>query len=153
MPRRRSISSSSRSWASASIKEAFSSTLVENRREDGEEELKWTAIEMLSTYDRLKKGIMKYVLDNGHIVHEEIDVTLPGPLNKVGIDIPLIKIRYKTFLTKGHVHVGSRALPTLLNATLNTIEWDIESFIRYVLCHLHFRNKYYALISTRLLIK
>ncbi|MFS8006948.1 hypothetical protein Hanom_Chr14g01255221 [Helianthus anomalus] len=59
MPRRRSISSSIRSWASASIKEAFSSTLVENRREDGEEELKWAAIEMLSTYDRLKKGILE----------------------------------------------------------------------------------------------
>ncbi|KAJ0704849.1 putative ABC-type sulfate transporter [Helianthus annuus] len=161
MSRRRSVSSSGRSWASASIREAFSASLAENRREDDddEEELKWAAIEKLPTYDRLKKGILKHVLDDGQIVHEEMDVTLLGPQEKkqliesmfkvveednekflnrvrartdrVGIDIPKIEVRYKNLWIEGDVHVGSRALPTLLNATLNTIE-GLLRFIRLV---------------------
>ncbi|KAM0023187.1 putative ABC transporter, P-loop containing nucleoside triphosphate hydrolase [Helianthus debilis subsp. tardiflorus] len=159
MSRRRSVSSSGRSWASASIREAFSASLAENRKEDDEEELKWAAIEKLPTYDRLKKGILKHVLDDGQIVHEEMDVTLLGPQEKkqliesmfkvveednekflkkvrartdrVGIDIPKIEVRYKNLSIEGDVHVGSRALPTLLNATLNTIE-GLLRFIRLV---------------------
>ncbi|KAJ0487068.1 putative ABC-type sulfate transporter [Helianthus annuus] len=159
MSRRRSVSSSGRSWASASIREALSASLAENRREDDEEELKWAAIEKLPTYDRLKKGIFKHVLDDGQIVHEEMDVTLLGPQEKkqliesmfkvveednekflnrvrartdrVGIDIPKIEVRYKNLSIEGDVHVGSRALPTLLNATLNTIE-GLLRFIRLV---------------------
>ncbi|KAF5770585.1 putative ABC-transporter domain-containing protein [Helianthus annuus] len=200
MSRRRSVSSSGRSWASASIREALSASLAENRREDDEEELKWAAIEKLPTYDRLKKGIFKHVLDDGQIVHEEMDVTLLGPQEKkqliesmfkvveednekflnrvrartdrVGIDIPKIEVRYKNLSIEGDVHVGSRALPTLLNATLNTIEGllrfirlvpskkrvvkilhDASGIVRpsrYVLCQFHFRNKYYVVVSTHL---
>lgn len=43
-------------------------------------------------------------------------------LNRVGIDIPKIEVRYKNLSVEGDVHVGSRALPTLLNATINTTE-------------------------------
>lgn len=92
MSRQMSINSSSsrRTWASASIKEAFSATLEddhafgESRRNDDEDEneLKWAAIERLPTYDRLRKGILKQVLDNGEIIHEEVDVTKLGPHDK-----------------------------------------------------------------------
>ncbi|KAK1409687.1 hypothetical protein QVD17_36216 [Tagetes erecta] len=164
MSRRMSINSSSsrRTWASASFKEAFSATLEgdhafgESMRNDDEHELKWAAIERLPTYDRLRKGILKQVLDNGDIIHEQIDVTKLGPHDKkqllenilkgveednekflhkvrartdrVGIEIPKIEVRYKSLCIEGDVHVGSRALPTLLNATLNTI----EGFLRFI---------------------
>lgn len=49
-------------------------------------------------------------------------------LNRVGIDIPKIEIRFEHLSIDGDVYVGSRALPTLLNATLNTIE-VFNSFI------------------------
>uniref|UniRef100_A0A5B7C9H5 Putative ABC transporter n=1 Tax=Davidia involucrata TaxID=16924 RepID=A0A5B7C9H5_DAVIN len=41
---------------------------------------------------------------------------------RVGIEIPKIEVRFEHLSVEGDVYVGSRALPTLFNATLNTIE-------------------------------
>lgn len=78
--RRMSLSLSS---ASASFREVFSGPGGDafhrsSRREDDEEELKWAAIERLPTYDRLRKGILTQVLDDGRIVGEEVDVANLG---------------------------------------------------------------------------
>lgn len=40
----------------------------------------------------------------------------------MGLDLPEIEIRYEHLSVEGEVHVGSRALPSLFNATMNTIE-------------------------------
>ncbi|KAG8647080.1 pleiotropic drug resistance protein 2 isoform X1 [Manihot esculenta] len=127
------------------------------RREEDEEELRWAAIERLPTYDRMKKGMLRQVLDNGKVIQSEVDVRnlrmqdkkllmesilkdieddnekfltrLRGRIDKVGIKIPKIEVRFENLSVEGDVHVGSRALPTLLNATLNTIE-NILGLIR-----------------------
>lgn len=148
--------SSQRSWrsrSSASFREVWTAppdVFSRSSRQDDEEELKWAAIERLPTYDRLRKGMLRQVLDNGRVVHEEVDVTKLGIQDKkllmesilkvveednekfllrlrdrtdrVGIEIPKIEVRYENLSIEGDVYVGSRALPTLLNATLNTIE-------------------------------
>ncbi|OMO68267.1 ABC-2 type transporter [Corchorus olitorius] len=146
-------SSSHRSWASASFREVWQApSEVFNRsgRQDDEEELRWAAIERLPTYDRLRKGMLRQVLDNGRVVVDEVDVTKLGMQDKkqlmdsmlkvveednekfltrlrdrtdrVGIEIPKIEVRFEHLSIEGDVYVGSRALPTLLNVTLNTIE-------------------------------
>ncbi|XVF07719.1 hypothetical protein REPUB_Repub06bG0163900 [Reevesia pubescens] len=153
--RRRSWSASTnhRSWATASFREVWQPPTEDfNRsgRQDDEEELRWAAFERLSTYDRLRKGVLRQVLDNGKIVHDEVDVTKLGMQDKkmlmdsmlkiveednekllrrlrdrtdrVGIEIPKIEVRFEHLEVEGDVYVGSRALPTLLNVTLNTIE-------------------------------
>ncbi|KAJ9695170.1 hypothetical protein PVL29_010586 [Vitis rotundifolia] len=145
--------SSRRSWASASFREVWTAPPdVFNRsgRQDDEEELRWAAIERLPTYDRLRRGMLRQVLDNGRVVTDEVDVTKLGVQDKrqlmasilkvveddnekflhrlrdrtdrVGIETPKIEVRYENLSIEGDVYVGSRALPTLLNATLNTIE-------------------------------
>lgn len=43
-------------------------------------------------------------------------------MNRVGIDIPKIEVRYENLSIEGDAYVGSRALPTLFNATINVIE-------------------------------
>lgn len=78
MSRKASFSSpSKRGWASASIHEAIVASgddiFQKSGRQDDEEELRWAAIERLPTYDRMRKGILKQVLDNGRVVHEEVD--------------------------------------------------------------------------------
>ncbi|KAG5243238.1 ABC transporter family protein [Salix suchowensis] len=160
----RSMSSSGRgsfsyrSWASASIREAWTAPVDvfsqnSGRRHqlvDDEEELRWAAIERLPTYDRMRKGMLRQVLDNGRIVQSEVDVTRLGMQDKkqlmenilkiveednekflrrvkdrtdrVGIEIPKIEVRFEHLSVEGEVFVGSRALPTLFNATLNAIE-------------------------------
>ncbi|KAK9280492.1 hypothetical protein L1049_014184 [Liquidambar formosana] len=117
---------------------------------DDEEELKWAAIERLPTYDRMRKGMLTQVMSNGRVVHDEVDVTKLGSQDKkqlmesilkvveednekfltrlrartdrVGIEIPKIEVRFQNLSVEGDAYVGSRALPTLLNSTMNTIE-------------------------------
>ncbi|XWS43443.1 hypothetical protein CRYUN_Cryun16bG0104200 [Craigia yunnanensis] len=101
-------------------------------------------------YDRLRKGMLTQVLSNGRVVHDEVDVTKLGMQDKkqlmdsmlkvveednekflkrlrdgtdrVGTEIPKIEVRFEHLEVAGDVYVGSRALPTLLNVALNTIE-------------------------------
>nr|POF07325.1 pleiotropic drug resistance protein 2 [Quercus suber] len=146
-------SSSKRSWASSSMREAWTvqgDVFQKSGREDDEEELMWAALERLPTYDRLRKGMLKQVLDNGRIGYEEIDVTNLGVQDKkhliesllkvakeddekllrrirdrtdrVGIDILKNEVRFEHLSIEGDAYVGTMALPTLLNSTLNSIE-------------------------------
>ncbi|XP_058209589.1 ABC transporter G family member 34-like isoform X7 [Rhododendron vialii] len=155
--RRSFASGSKRSWASTSFREAwqgqpdvFSRAMSRSGRQDEEEELRWAAIERLPTYDRLRKGMLNRVLDDGKIVQGEVDVTKLGNQEKkllmdsvlktaeednerflqrlrdrtdrVGIEIPKIEVRFEHLSVDGDIHVGGRALPTLFNATLNALE-------------------------------
>ncbi|XP_051142599.1 pleiotropic drug resistance protein 2-like isoform X2 [Andrographis paniculata] len=150
---------SSRSLASASAREVFTAALGEDAfarsvRENEEEELMWAAIERLPTYDRMRKGILKQVLEDGQVVREEVDFGQLGSQGKkhlmknilrdveqdnesflrklrdrtdrVGIEIPKVEVRYEHVSVDGDAFVGSRALPTLLNASLNLIEGVFE---------------------------
>ena len=76
-PRMSLGSGSRRGWASASMREAWNSqtdVFQRSGREEDEEELKWAAIERLPTYDRLRKGMLKHVLDEGKVGYEEVDI-------------------------------------------------------------------------------
>ncbi|KAK6136023.1 hypothetical protein DH2020_030233 [Rehmannia glutinosa] len=125
------------------------------REYDDQEELMWAAIERLPTYDdRTRKGILKQVMEDGKIVRDEVDFAHLGNQEKkrlmenilkvvdednerflqrlrdrtdrVGIDIPKVEVRCEHLSVEGDAHVGSRALPTLLNSTLNMIEGVFE---------------------------
>ncbi|KAK8551103.1 hypothetical protein V6N12_039768 [Hibiscus sabdariffa] len=121
-----------------------------SQRHDTEEDLMWAAIERLPMYDRLRKSMIRKVGDNGKVALHQVDVTKLGPHHKkqlvdsilkvvdednekflrklrdrtdrVGIEIPKIEVRFEHLSVEGDVYVGSRALPTLLNATLNVVE-------------------------------
>lgn len=41
---------------------------------------------------------------------------------RVQIEIPKVEVRYENLSVEGDKYAGSRALPTLLNATLNVLE-------------------------------
>ncbi|KAL6195887.1 hypothetical protein ACLB2K_031504 [Fragaria x ananassa] len=120
------------------------------RQTDEEEELKWAAIERLPTYDRMRKGMLRNVMSNGRVVAEEVDVVNLGDAEKkrlmesilkvieednekflkklrarndrVGIDIPRVEVRFQNLKIEGDAFVGTRALPTLWNSTLNALE-------------------------------
>ncbi|KAI3757151.1 hypothetical protein L6452_04685 [Arctium lappa] len=162
MSRKGSLASGSKKgWGTASIREAFTTpggdVFQKSGREDEEDELMWAAIERLPTYDRLRKGFLTQVLEDGKVVREQIDVSNLGPeerqnlmkniqktidndnerllerlrdrIDRVGIDIPKIEIRYENLSIEGDAFVGSRALPTLLNSTINSIE-NVLGFFR-----------------------
>ncbi|KAK6126339.1 hypothetical protein DH2020_039911 [Rehmannia glutinosa] len=124
--------------------------------DDDEEELRWAAIERLPTRRRMGRSLLTNVLEDGTVTATEIDVRrlgvdekrqlmnkilnaveednerflrrLRSPADRVGIETPKIEIRYEQLAVEGDVHVGSRALPTLINATLNSIETVLGLF-------------------------
>ncbi|KZV57480.1 pleiotropic drug resistance protein 2-like [Dorcoceras hygrometricum] len=153
--RRSSLASvSARSWASASVREVFTAPGQDvfqrsGRDHDDHEELMWAAIERLPTFDRVRKGILQQVSDDGKVVREEVDFANLGIQDKkllteymlravednemflrrlrdrtdrVGIEIPKVEVRFEHLSVEGDAFVGSRALPTLLNSTLNMVE-------------------------------
>ncbi|KAJ9184443.1 hypothetical protein P3X46_004169 [Hevea brasiliensis] len=135
---------SRRSWTQPDV---FNQSM---RREEDEEELRWAAIERLPSFERMRKGMLRQVLDNGKVIQSEVDVRnlrmqdkkqlmesifkdaeddsekfltrLRDRIDRVRIQIPKVEVRFEHLSVEGEVHIGSRALPTLLNATLNTIE-------------------------------
>uniref|UniRef100_J3MLF5 ABC transporter domain-containing protein n=1 Tax=Oryza brachyantha TaxID=4533 RepID=J3MLF5_ORYBR len=49
-------------------------------------------------------------------------------LDRVGIELPQIEVRYEHLNIEADVYVGKRALPTLLNAAINTVEGLVSLF-------------------------
>nr|AIU41654.1 ABC transporter family protein [Hevea brasiliensis] len=118
-----------------------------SRDEDDEEALKWAALEKLPTYDRLRKGILVSVSKGGA---NEIDVDnlgfqerktllerlvkvaeednekfllkLKNRIDRVGIEIPTIEVRYEHLNIEAEALVGSNALPSFLNFTMSIAE-------------------------------
>ncbi|KAL2332417.1 hypothetical protein Fmac_019998 [Flemingia macrophylla] len=133
---------SSRVWRNSG-EDLFS---VSFREEDDEEALKWVALERLPTHNRLRKGL----LTASHGAVNEIDVTdltfqdrhklldrllktaeqdnekfllrLKERIDRVGLDIPTIEVRYEHLNVETEAVVGSRALPSFINAVTNVIE-------------------------------
>ncbi|GMH15940.1 hypothetical protein Nepgr_017781 [Nepenthes gracilis] len=141
--------SGSASWRSNAM-DVFSRSA---REDDDEEALKWAAIEKLPTYDRLRKGILLASSRGGgneididdlgfqekkKLVDKLIQVTeednekflwkLKNRLDRVGIDIPSIEVRFEHLHIEAEAHVGSRALPTVINFTANIVEGLLSSF-------------------------
>ncbi|CAK7329316.1 unnamed protein product [Dovyalis caffra] len=58
------------------------------------------------------------------VVEEDYDYlrSLRKRIDRVGMELPKIEIRFQNLSVKGEAYVESRALPTLLNTTLNAIE-------------------------------
>lgn len=77
----------------------------EEHHNDEEEALRWDAIERLPTYDRLKKGMLSQVIDNGTTVSNELD------LSKLGI----------------------KEKKKLMSNILNDVEKDNQHFLRKLL--------------------
>lgn len=93
-------SGSRRSWtgASASFREVWQpppdvfTRSGRRQAEDDDEDLRWAAIERLPTYDRLRKGVLSKVLDNGRVVRDEVDVTQLGVQDKKQLMESILKV-------------------------------------------------------------
>eukprot|EP00250_Pteridium_aquilinum_P014948 c22298_g1_i1 orf=828-5267(+) len=129
---------------------AFSQSARFRREVDDEEALKWAAIEHLPSFERFRTGVIRKVEESGHIVPQKVNVTKLGQaeraqllenilrvadednerfltklrnrIDRVGIELPRIEIRFENLNIEADAYVGSRALPTLWNFTLNIIE-------------------------------
>ncbi|KAM3735911.1 hypothetical protein ACB098_10G123200 [Castanea mollissima] len=124
--------------------EVFSRSTQE---EVDEESLKWAAIQRLPTERRIRKGILteedeeakevdiqslglqqlknlleKLVKNGQEEDNEKFLLKLKNRFDRVGIDFPKIEVRFNSLNVDTEAYVGSRALPTLLNFTINFFE-------------------------------
>ncbi|KAJ1284255.1 hypothetical protein BS78_03G191100 [Paspalum vaginatum] len=120
--------------------------------EDDEQALRWAALERLPTFDRVRRGMLMALDEDGgggkavvevdvgrlgaresralieRLVraadddHERFLLKLKERMDRVGIDYPTIEVRYENLQVDAQVHVGDRGLPTLLNSVTNTVE-------------------------------
>ncbi|XWS19045.1 hypothetical protein CRYUN_Cryun32bG0097300 [Craigia yunnanensis] len=140
---RRSLRAGSSSiWRNNGL-EVFSRS---SRDEDDEEALKWAALEKLPTVARLRKGILtssqggadeidvddlgwqerKTLLERLVKVAEEDNekflLKLKNRIDRVGIDLPTIEVRFENLNIEAEAFVGTNALPTVLNFTTSIFE-------------------------------
>ncbi|KAK6772873.1 hypothetical protein RDI58_028111 [Solanum bulbocastanum] len=118
-----------------------------SRDEDDEEALKWAALEKLPTFDRLRKGLLfganevdihdlgnqqsKDLVDRLVKVADEDNekflLKLRDRIDRVGLDLPTIEVRYEHLKIEADAYVGSSALPTFINFMTNFIEPMLNS--------------------------
>ncbi|KAB5564919.1 hypothetical protein DKX38_004973 [Salix brachista] len=124
------------------VSDAFSKS---SRDEDDEEALKWAALERLPTFNRLQKGLLAtskganeiYIQNLGFherkgLLERLIDVSeednekflkkLKSRIERVGIDLPTIEVRFEHLNIKAEAHAGSRALPSIINFCVDFAE-------------------------------
>ncbi|KAI3986333.1 hypothetical protein MKX01_002178 [Papaver californicum] len=131
-------------WRNNSAVDIFSRS---TRDENDEEALKWAALEKLPTYNRIRKGIL--LIDNGEETKEidihnlgfqekkqlierllkvaEVDnekflLKLKNRIDRVGLDLPTIEVRYENITIDAESYGQGRDLPTLLTSTVNAVE-------------------------------
>ncbi|KAF3635181.1 Pleiotropic drug resistance protein 1 [Capsicum annuum] len=115
--------------------------------EDHEEALKWAALEKLPTFDRLRKGLLfgeqgvganevdihdlcnqqsKDLIDKLVKVADEDNEKflwkLRERIDRVGLELPTIEVRYEHLNIVADAYVGSKALPTFANFMTNFLE-------------------------------
>ncbi|KAL6334363.1 hypothetical protein AAG906_014764 [Vitis piasezkii] len=117
-----------------------------SRDEDDEEALKWAALEKLPTYNRLRKGLlmgsrgaasevdvenlgfqekqslMERLVKIAEEDNEKFLLRLRNRIERVGITIPEIEVRFEHLTIDAEAFIGSRALPSFHNFMFNKIE-------------------------------
>ncbi|XP_059642945.1 pleiotropic drug resistance protein 1-like isoform X2 [Cornus florida] len=123
-----------------------------SRDEDDEEALKWAAIEKLPTYNRLRKGLlfgsqgatnevdinnlglnerqhlMERLIKIADEDNEKFLLKLKNRIDRVGLDMPTIEVRFEHLKVDAEAYAGGRALPTFINFVANIL----EGFVNYL---------------------
>ncbi|XP_019426185.1 PREDICTED: pleiotropic drug resistance protein 1-like isoform X1 [Lupinus angustifolius] len=122
-----------------------------HQQEDDEEALKWVAIQKLPTIARLRKGLLassegesyeidikKLGLQEKRVLlerlvkiaeedNEKFLLKLRNRIDRVGINLPTIEVRFENLNIEAETHVGGRAMPTFTNFMVNIVEGLLNS--------------------------
>ncbi|PKA64696.1 Pleiotropic drug resistance protein 1 [Apostasia shenzhenica] len=137
------------SFSSSSIWRSAEQSIISRSswaREDDEEALRWAALERLPTCNRVRKGILDFeeegikeievkklslhdrrrllqrLVRDAEKDNERFLLRLKDRIDRVGIDLPTIEVRFERLNIEAEAYVGSRSLPSFFNSTLNAVE-------------------------------
>ncbi|XP_006652070.1 ABC transporter G family member 34-like [Oryza brachyantha] len=127
---------------------AFSRSSSSRRREeeDDEEALRWAALQRLPTYERVRTAILPSPTTEGLGVvdvqrlgrqerrallerlvrvaeddNERFLLKLKERIERVGIEMPTVEVRFERVMAEAEVRVGNSGLPTVLNSITNKL--------------------------------
>jgi hypothetical protein len=124
----------------------FESAARGSAASNDEDELRWAALEKLPTFNRLRTSVLTkdsgsarqvdvQDLSTGDFAHlvekfhrstddenQQLLVKLRQRLDRVGIELPTVDVRYDHLSIQANCHVGNRGLPTLLNVIRDVVE-------------------------------
>ncbi|KAL6559850.1 transcription factor [Orobanche gracilis] len=139
----------SKYWWNGGLEAFSNSTRHEN---NDEEALKWAALEKLPTYDRLTRGLLvgsrgetsevdiRYIgfqerkalldrlLKSADEDNEKFLMKLKERIDRVGIQLPTIEVRFEHINVSAEAYIGSRSLPTFFNFIINML----QGFLNYL---------------------
>ncbi|XP_042758861.1 pleiotropic drug resistance protein 1 isoform X1 [Lactuca sativa] len=122
------------------------------REENDEEALKWASLEKLPTFDRLKRGLLfgsrgpSYEVDVDNLDYndrkrlldrlvriadednEKFLLKLRNRIDRVGIDLPTIEVKFEHMTVEADINTGSRALPSFINFHIDIFEGFLSLF-------------------------
>ncbi|KAK8678825.1 hypothetical protein V6N13_144306 [Hibiscus sabdariffa] len=122
--------STSSRWRDTGFNVFSTSFRQESGGDDDEEALKWAAIERLPRFARVRKALL--TTSDGET--REVDVPKLGHqerknlMDRVGIEIPKLEVRYQNLRVEAEAYVGSRALPSFFNFFINKLESILHTF-------------------------
>ncbi|KAG5043641.1 hypothetical protein JHK87_007556 [Glycine soja] len=139
---------SSSIWRNSDAAEIFSNSF---HQENDEEALKWAAIQKLPTVARLrkalitspdgesneidvkklglqeKKALLERLVKTAQEDNEKFLLKLKDRIDRVGIDLPTIEVRFENLSIEAEARAGTRALPTFTNFIVNILEGLLNS--------------------------
>ncbi|MED6142825.1 transcription factor [Stylosanthes scabra] len=142
------VTSSSSVWRKSS---SFDNNSMNKEDDDDEEALKWDAIQKLPSVVRLRRGLLATpdgvtsqidvkklgVQERGYLLerlvkiaeedNEKFLLKLRNRIDRVGVKIPTIEVRFENLKVEAEVQVASRALPTFSNFIFNIVEGLLNS--------------------------
>ncbi|KAF3325297.1 pleiotropic drug resistance protein 3-like protein [Carex littledalei] len=128
---------------SSSTRSSSSLRRLTYEAENDEEALMWAALERLPTYARVRTGILNMsegqqrevdikclgiiekkalldrLLNNAEEENERFLMKLRRRIDRAGIDMPTVEVRYNNLKIDADIYVGTRGLPTLSNTFIN----------------------------------
>ncbi|KAL5740116.1 hypothetical protein ACOSQ2_029296 [Xanthoceras sorbifolium] len=124
-------------------RESFARASNAETVEEDEEELMWAALA------RMPRTRSEFAGDGGDAKMETVDLvikkafatndqdnyvllsTIKERVDRVGLVLPKVEVRFQNLKVVANVQIGSRALPTLINATRDTLEVFYFTFFHY----------------------
>lgn len=125
-------SGSRRSWMTSSFRDPSDVFKRNVSEEDDEDSLKWAAIEKLSTSDRMTRGVLRQVDENGKVSSNEVDVWRLGVQEKKVLMDRILKVveeDNERFLRRLRARIdqfGSLPLLLLLLVVVGSFELKLQ---------------------------
>ena len=92
-----------------------------------QEVIKWAALELLLQEQAERQQLLDNALKSSQDDSEKLLLNIKERIDRVGIELPTVEVRFEHLSLFADVYVGDRALPSLINFTRDLVEGLLAS--------------------------